>query len=57
MFEALFITATGMGGVFAFLLLLVYAMNVLRLVCTKIDSDTNDLDKVALAIALTQRGK
>lgn len=57
MFEALFITVAGMGGVFAFLLLLVYAINVLRFVCTKINPDTNNLDKVALAIALTQRGK
>ncbi|MBP5343918.1 MAG: OadG family protein [Alphaproteobacteria bacterium] len=57
MIEALFITLTGMGGVFAFLLLLVLAMNILRFVCAKINSDTTKLDKVALAIALTQRGK
>lgn len=57
MTEALFITAAGMGGVFAFLLLLVCAMKVLRLVCTESNLEKKDLSKVALAIALTQRGK
>ena len=57
MLEALFITLAGMGGVFAFLLLLVFAMNLLHFICTKMNLNTNDLDKVALAIALTQRGK
>ena len=57
MTEALFITAAGMGGVFAFLLILVYAMNMLRMACAESNSDKEDLGKVALAIALTQRGK
>ena len=57
MTEALFITAAGMGGVFAFLLLLVYTMNLLRLACAESNLKEKDLTKVALAIALTQRGK
>jgi len=57
MVEALFITALGMGGVFAFLLMLVFAMNVLSYACAKFSQNQDDLDKVALAIALTQRGK
>jgi len=57
MIEALFITIAGMGGVFAFLLLLVCAMYVLHGVCTKLNSDQNNLDKVAVAIAVAQRGK
>ncbi len=51
--EALFITGAGMGGVFAFLLLLIGAMKVLALVV----QDKNNLDKIAVAIAAARRGK
>lgn len=51
--QALFITGAGMGGVFAFLLLLIGAMKVLALVA----QDRNNLDKVAVAIAVARRGK
>ena len=57
MVEALFITIAGMGGVFSFLLLLILAMTGLRFVCAHQNNNRTDLDKVALAIALTQRGK
>ena len=57
MLEALFVTVTGMGGVFAFLVLLVLAMKILHYACEKLVSRSTDLDKIALAIALTQRRK
>ena len=51
--EALFITMAGMGGVFAFLLLLIFAMKALVFFA----QDRNSLDKVAVAIAAARRGK
>ena len=57
MVEALFITTVGMGGVFAFLLLLIWAMIGLRLFLETDKSDTENLDKIAVAIAVAQRGK
>lgn len=51
--QALFITIAGMGGVFAFLLLLIGAMKLLTLVA----QDRNNLDKVAVAIAVARRNK
>ena len=51
--EALFITSAGMGGVFAFLILLIGAMKVLAFFA----QERNDLDKVAVAIAAARRGK
>ena len=51
--EALFITAAGMGGVFAFLILLIGAMKMLALFAQERDN----LDKVAVAIAAVRRGK
>lgn len=53
MTQALWITGVGMGGVFAFLILLIGAMRLLQLVCV----DKNNLDKVALAIAYARRGE
>ena len=57
MVEALFITVVGMGGVFSFLLLLIWAMIGLRIFSETRKSDTENLDKVALAVAVMQRGK
>ena len=51
--QALFITLTGMGGVFGFLLLLIGAMKTLAF-CVE---EENDLDKVAVAIAAARRSK
>lgn len=51
--QALFITGAGMGGVFAFLLLLIGAMKVLAF-CVQ---DEDNLDKVAVAIAAARRNK
>ena len=51
--QALFVTLAGMGGVFAFLLLLIFAMKLLTL----LTQEKNNLDKVALAIACARRGK
>jgi len=53
MAQALFITGAGMGGVFAFLLLLIGAMKILAF-CVQ---ERNNLDKVAVAIAAARRGK
>ena len=54
MFEALFITATGMGGVFAFLALLIGAMVILRQIIEETQTSTNDKIAVAIAIAKAQ---
>ena len=51
--QALFITMVGMGGVFAFLVLLIGAMRLLTLVV----KEDEDLAKVAVAIAVARRGK
>ena len=51
--QALFITGAGMGGVFAFLILLIGAMNVLAFCACEQDN----LDKAAVAIAAARRGK
>ena len=51
--QALFITGTGMGGVFAFLILLIGAMKLLALFA----QERNDLAKVAVAIAAARRCK
>jgi len=51
--QALFITGAGMGGVFAFLVLLIGAMKLLTLFA----QERNSLDKVAVAIAVARRGK
>jgi len=51
--QALFITGAGMGGVFAFLLLLIGAMKVLSFFA----QEKNNLDKVAVAIAAARRGQ
>ena len=51
--QALFITGAGMGGVFAFLILLIGAMKLLALFAR----ERNNLDKVAIAIAAARRGK
>ena len=51
--QALFITGAGMGGVFAFLLLLIGAMKLLALFAR----EKNSLDKVAIAIACARRGR
>jgi len=50
--QALFITIVGMGGVFAFLLLMVFAMKLLSFV-----AKDNNCDEVAVAIAYARRGK
>ena len=50
--NALFITLVGMGGVFAFLILLIIAMSFLRLIITTTDSA--DLEKTAIAIAVAK---
>ena len=51
--EALFITLAGMGGVFAFLLLLIFAMKVLSF----LSKEDEDLCKIAVVIAAARRGK
>ncbi|MBQ3695979.1 MAG: OadG family protein [Alphaproteobacteria bacterium] len=51
--QALFITIAGMGGVFAFLMLLIGAMKLLAFTVKEDES----LDKVAVAIACARRGK
>jgi len=51
--QTLFIMLTGMGGVFAFLLLLIGAMKLLAFCANKDD----DLNKVAVAVAYARRGK
>ncbi len=51
--QALFITLAGMGGVFAFLILLIGAMKMLALLA----QDRNSLDKIAVAVAVARRGK
>ena len=53
MTEAFFVTLAGMGGVFAFLILLIGAMKILSF-CVK---EQNNLDKVAVAIACARREK
>ena len=53
MSQALFITMAGMGGVFAFLILLIGAMKLLAFMFKK----NIDMDKVAVAIACARRGK
>ncbi len=50
--EAIMITLIGMGGVFVFLFLMICGMNILRIALT--GSKRNDLDKVAVAIALAR---
>lgn len=50
--EALQITLFGMGGVFSFLLLLIYAMYILRLFVEKTTSPR--FEKIAVAIALAR---
>ena len=50
--NAFLITAWGMGGVFAFLTLLIGAMHVLRQVIEETTVSTND--KIAVAIAVTK---
>lgn len=50
--NALFITAVGMGGVFAFLILLIIAMTFLRFFVN--ESDTSDLEKIAVAVAVAK---
>ena len=50
--NAFLITAWGMGGVFAFLTLLIGAMYVLRRVCAEIQ--TGSADKIAVAIAVAK---
>ena len=50
--NALFITAVGMGGVFAFLILLIIAMTFLRLFIE--ETDTSDLEKIAVAVAVAK---
>lgn len=49
--EALKITIIGMGGVFFFLLMMICALNILR-VC--ISGSDNKLSKIAIAIALAK---
>ncbi len=51
--QTLFINGAGMGGVFAFLLLLIGAMKLLAF-CTE---NRNNLDKVAVAIVAARRSK
>ena len=51
--QALFITIAGMGGVFAFLLLLIGAMKLLAFIV----QDSEDLNKIAVAVACARRGK
>jgi len=51
-FEALFITVVGMGGVFAFLLMLWGALDLLRRIVTA-TADNND-EEIAVAIAVAQ---
>ncbi len=51
--QALFITGAGMGGVFAFLILLICAMKLLVFFA----QERNNLDKVAVAIAIARRNK
>ena len=50
--QAFFITVWGMGGVFAFLTLLIGAMTVLRGVIE--ETQVKSLDKVAAAIAVAK---
>ncbi|MBR6411823.1 MAG: OadG family protein [Alphaproteobacteria bacterium] len=52
--NAFLITAVGMGGVFAFLSLLIGAMVVLRQVIEETQPKTNDKIAVAIAIAKAQ---
>ena len=51
--QALFITATGMGGVFAFLILLIGAVKLLAY----LTEEDEQLDKIAVAVACARRGK
>ncbi len=51
---ALWITGIGMGGVFAFLLFLIGAMQTMTFV---LKEKNNNLDKVAVAIAVARRNK
>ena len=48
--QALWITVIGMGGVFAFLCLLIASMGALKWVT----EDTNKHDKIAVAIAVAR---
>lgn len=50
--NALLITVCGMGGVFAFLILLIGAMNILRRVIE--ETKSKSFDKIAVAIALAK---
>ena len=52
--NAFLITAWGMGGVFAFLTLLIGAMNILRRVIEEIQSESADKIAVAIAVAKAQ---
>ena len=50
--EALKITLLGMGGVFAFLVLLICAMHILRFFVEKTSS--SKFEKIAVAVALAK---
>lgn len=50
--NALFITIVGMGGVFTFLMIMIIAMTFLRFFVN--ESDTSDLEKIAVAIAVAK---
>ena len=52
--NAFLITAWGMGGVFAFLTLLIGAMYILRHVCAEIQTGSSDKIAVAIAVAKAQ---
>lgn len=51
--QALFITMAGMGGVFGFLMLLIFAMKLLAFVA----KENTSMYKIAVAIACARRGK
>lgn len=53
-FEALFITLVGMGGVFAFLLMLWGALDILRRIVTAAAADDDEEIAVAIAVAQSQ---
>ena len=51
--QAFLITIWGMGGVFAFLTLLIFCMNLLRQVIQKTNNSNNE--KIAVALAVIQK--
>lgn len=55
MTQALMITLLGMGGVFFFLILLVCAVQILRILMDQ--KNTSDLSKIAVAIAVAENQK